>query len=63
MTPEAQLIAIAEACGWTRKLHGADWVITRPDGTVDYCDPDPSADWEIHRLPGYLSDLGSGGGR
>lgn len=54
MTPEAQRIAIAEACGWT--FH--------PDAPIDMklvavmCWIRPgNATWETERLPDYLNDL------
>ena len=50
-------IAIAEHCGWTRNWQHGQWVICRPDGICDYCDPDPDAKWETHRLPDYPNDL------
>lgn len=62
MTTEQKRIKIAEACGWRREWvnqerHIQQWVCRRPDGSVDYCDPDPNAGWEAHRLPDYFTDL------
>ena len=54
MTPEAQRIAIAEACGWTWNKHAHGTTLRRPDGSVEnhnYA--------ESHRLPDYLGDLNS----
>ena len=49
MTPEAQRIAIAEACGWKRANPPNDlpWGASAP----------PLEWWYIHQLPNYLSDL------
>jgi len=59
MTPEAQRIAIAEASGWTRVWDSAfrQWIQRSPDKSLATCDPDPNANWELHRLPDYLNDL------
>jgi hypothetical protein len=59
MTPEAQRIAIAEASGWTRVWDCAfrQWTQRSPDKAWATCDPDPNANWELHRLPDYLNDL------
>ena len=49
MTPEAQRIAIAEACGWrcTASFKGAFACWVRPDGM----------DHQTELLPDYLNDL------
>lgn len=48
MTPEAQRIAIAEACGWQR--HPKDkWIVIPPNS--------PHSVQPLHTLPDYLSDL------
>ena len=60
MTPEAQRIAIAEACGWTRstdpeRTRGRyEWVVLNPDGFEVFW-----SDKGTYRqaLPSYLSDL------
>jgi hypothetical protein len=59
MTPEKQRIAIAEASGWTRVWDSAfrQWIQRSPDKALATCDPDPNANWELHRLPDYLNDL------
>lgn len=51
MTPEAQRVAIAEACGWTRigKTDDGRWVGRSPNDFVGYITYDD--------LPDYLSDL------
>jgi hypothetical protein len=59
MTPEKQRIAIAKASGWTRVWDCAfrQWTQRSPDKAWATCDPDPNANWELHRLPDYLNDL------
>lgn len=57
-------IAIAEEMGWKREWINKErriqqWVISRPDGSCDYCDPDPSAEWETQRLPPYITSIDS----
>lgn len=49
MTPEAQRIAIAKACGWT-KVGSADQMIGQRPGT-------PFASSYAESLPNYLTDL------
>ena len=46
MTPEAQRIAIAEACGWKTTSDSPNWAYYRPDGRG----------WN-GELPDYLNDL------
>lgn len=64
MTPEAQRIAIAEACGWRfwQNTH-ENWVATAPDGR-EIAMPGTPADAIVHGdllsrfgLPDYLADL------
>ena len=48
MKPKAQVIAIAEACGW--KVHPKDkWVVIPPNS--------PHSVQPLHTLPDYLNDL------
>ena len=49
MTPQAQRIAIAEACGWTK--------INVPLGQNWGQDGSGKQWWYVHQLPDYLSDL------
>lgn len=50
-------LAMCEWMGWKREWNDAiGWIVYEPDGRHNYCDPDPKAEWEIHRLPNYLSD-------
>jgi hypothetical protein len=51
MIEDEQRIALSEWMGWTRKWKDNQWIVCRPDGICDYCDPDPGANWELHRLP------------
>ncbi len=51
MSPEAQRIAIARACGW-KENQSQGW--GRPNV---YDDDDPLVYWHTHQLPNYLNDL------
>jgi len=68
MTPEAQRIAIAQACGWKIENYGPVnyetlyWRLRRPDGTI--CENTigcTGEDWSrkifTHMVPNYLNDL------
>jgi len=48
MTPEAQRIAIAEACGW--RVHPKDRFIVSPPNAPHSVQP-------LHTIPDYLNDL------
>ena len=58
MTPEAQRIAIAEACGWTATVDDDQfWRATRADGSMTsdlWCSM--SSVWNVG-IPDYLNDL------
>jgi hypothetical protein len=59
MTPEAQRIAIAEACGWKFRKAGSGFELLEPDGQRNCADTDPLTNWQSfsYRLPNYLNDL------
>lgn len=52
MTPKAQRIAIAEACGWRCEVIGAGWCIYRSDGKV--ASSGHRADNDIQSLTDYI---------
>ena len=52
MTPEAQRVAIAKACGWKNlQKEQYYWMGTPPDGS------DLRVTYKRHTLPNYLNDL------
>ena len=51
MTPEAQRITIAEACGWKRDEICDNW---KRNGEVAYCD---GRSLHYRQIPDYLNDL------
>ena len=54
MTPEQQRIAIAQACGWTRKNVDLEYPLTRPEGRWE---KDDKVVYHPGQLPNYLTDL------
>lgn len=54
MTPEAQRIAIAEACGWTHLTQFTNR-ITNPDGHAIFFDPTKQD--KLSLIPDYLNNL------
>lgn len=54
MTPEEQRIAVAQACGWTRKSVDPDYPLTRPEGRWELKD---KVVYHYGQLPDYLNDL------
>lgn len=66
MTPEAQRIAIAQACGWKIENYGPSgyeklyWRLRRPDGIIIVAEMTGEAcsrSQFVHSAPNYLKDL------